>query len=133
MFSAPPTGGGILDLEIPSNDKNPIWLVPHVNFNVWTINIKNNVDYVSLFEYELRGQKKIFDAHITKKQIDSGDFSEEPELSTGKKLLIVRDLQEWTYRTDINDTKSYKRSDAILIKNGKAVNKPITPYNTTCF
>lgn len=136
-FSAPPSGNSMLELEVPANLKHSIRLVPHVDFNDWTIKIKNNCGDVSLFDYEIKdidnngnlhhGSTHL---HVTKEQVDSGDFSEEPVLSTGKKLLIVKDLKEWAYRTDSNDTKSYYRSDTILIKNGRAVNKPIAPYNT---
>lgn len=126
-------GYGIVFFEIPP-DGRPIKSPRQIDFNGWTIQVKNTIKSFGLFDLERRDAQgnavNLKGIHITKSDIDSGDFRACPELATGRKLLIVKDEKEWTYRTDSNNHFSFPREDAILIVDGKAVNKPIAPYDT---
>ena len=132
-LSATQYGYGIVFYEIQLGD-SPIKSPRQVDFNGWTIKVKNSEASFGLFDLERRDAQGhaiiLKDLHVTKHDIDSGDFRACPELATGRKLLIVKDEKEWTYRTDSNNQVSFPREDAILIVDGKAVNKPIAPYDT---
>lgn len=126
-------GYGIVFFEIPP-DGRPIKSPRQIDFNGWTIQVKNTIKSFGLFDLERRDAQgnavNLKGIHITKSDIDAGDFRACPELANGRKLLIVKDEKEWTYRTDSNNQVSFPREDAILIVDGKAVNKPIAPYDT---
>ena len=85
---------------VPSNGSY-IKLPPQVNFNGWTIiGVNQKNQKWPLFSLEKFSTDRRTDFHITKTDVDLGDYTMCPELCSGRKLLILTDQKEWTYRTD---------------------------------
>ena len=128
-------GTGVKSYTIPS-DGNFIQLPPQVDFKGWTIIAENHkyngTVYVKcpLFSIEKWSNEQKTDFHLTKADVDRGDYRMCPELCSGKKLLVLTDQKEWTYRTDGNDTGPFLRHDIITLNDGVPENRPIAPWNT---
>lgn len=108
----------------------------HIDFSNWKFKVTSqSEERLCFFDIEKRDsdddKKLLADIHITKSDIDTGNFRHISELAHGKKLLQVKDLKEWTVRTDpgTEPTRFY-REDIFLIEDGIATNTPIAPYNT---
>lgn len=123
-------GTGVKSYTIPSGSSF-IQLPPQVDFKNWTIEVTNaNTSAVPLFSIEKWSNERITDYHLTKADVDRGDFKASPELCSGRKLLILTDQKEWTYRTDTNDTGPFLRHDIITLNDGVPENRTIAPYDT---
>jgi len=112
-----------LDIEIPK-DAKPIPISGSCNFRGMTLNVLNTVKDMFLFEMDQRTTK----IKVDKWMIDSGNFNSIPEFKKGLYLLIVEDETPW-----IENRKGHSyghiRKDCILLRNGKALYHPISPYN----
>lgn len=112
-----------LDIEVPK-DAKPIPISGSCNFRGMTLNVLNTVKDMFLFEMDQRTTK----IKVDKWMIDSGNFNSIPEFKKGLYLLIVEDETPW-----IENRKGHSyghiRKDCILLRNGKALNHPISPYN----
>lgn len=114
-----------LYIEIPKTPKS-IWLTEKTDFAGVKLVVCNKSKDMTLFVMMNREQK----VQVSGYDIDKGNFKHIPELSKGYKILIVRDNNEWiNKRLGYNDENGYKRSDVLLIKNGKAWNSTIMPYD----
>lgn len=128
-------GTGVKSYTIPS-DGNFIQLPPQVDFKGWTIIAENHkyngTAYVKcpLFSIEKWSNEQKTDFHLTKADVDRGNYRMCPELCSGRKLLVLTDQKEWTYRTDTNDTGPFLRHDIIALNDGVPENKPIAPWDT---
>ncbi len=71
--------------------------------------------------------RPVHNINIPKDLLDKGDFSNTPELSQGNHLLIIEDKNRWAERLEYAD--SAMRKDIIVIKDGKAQNAAVMPYN----
>lgn len=79
--------------------------------------------------FQLLGSCELIDG-VTGKIIDWGDFTSIEKLATGLKFVYLQDENPWiNTRLGYKSTAVYKRKDIIVVKNGKAQNKPIMPYD----
>ncbi len=101
-------------------------LIPLADYNDFkgmVINVTNTVRY----DYIFRHKAKTYSVNVTKEQIDKGDFSNVQALKKGDFLLTIKDKNVWGVRNGYSDLVI--RQDLLYIKNGKARNKAIMPYN----
>ena len=78
--------------------------------------------------FSMQGTCELID--VDKSTIDKGDYSRYNKLNSGLKFVYLQDENPWiNTRLGYNSTAVYKREDIILVKNGKAQNKPIMPYD----
>lgn len=134
-----PTGSGEIEINIPSMiaefggfaalNLNRCRIV---DFNGWKFRITGQ--YVGstpssppFLLYLAKPTNSNFkDVFLPKENIDSGDFKDIEGLNTGTKLLIINDEDPWTTRQG----SSFQREDILLVRNGRAVNSVIAPYDT---
>lgn len=125
---------GVLNYVIPvpqPNESPFIQLPPQVDFNHWTIKVVNaNSSAVPLFSIEKWSNERITDFNLTKVDVDRGDYMMCPELSNGKRLLVLTDQKEWAYQTFGNSGEPVIRHDLIALNDGVPENSPIAPWNT---
>lgn len=112
-----------IDLTIPPNAKS-IPLGQYTDFAGVTLNVLNNHNRVALFKL-FNESKQI---KIPPSIIDNGDFSRIPELNKGRYLLTVRDKNPWV-KERIGYGYSFYRSDAMIVVDGIAQNRPVMPYD----
>lgn len=114
-----------LILEIP-NEAKSIPLTSYTDFANVRLKVKNTYKNIELFRLS---QNLTAIKNVKGKDIDSGDLSEYPELSMGRKLLVIEDENPW-----VENRKGYDygaiRMDIMLVKDGRATNKPIMKYGT---
>lgn len=112
-----------IEIEIPKNAAR-IPLTDNNDFNGCEFVIKNQQKTVYLFE-SLDASRPIA---VSKSDIDEGVFSKYPELSKGTHILIIEDSNPW-----VKNRKGYSyghnRREILLVKNGKASNKVVMPYD----
>lgn len=112
-----------LDITVPNNAES-IPLTSVNDFKGLVLNVTNLSNDFFLFSY----YNKADDVYVSTYCIDNGDYSSIKKLSKGRKLLVIIDKNPW-----VNNRKGYGyghvRKDIVLLKNGKAQNKPIMPYN----
>lgn len=113
-----------MDIEIPA-DAQPIPLSSHNDFGHLVLNVRNNSKACYLFELK----NAVDSIKVTKAMIDRGDFSQVPELSSGTFLLLLKDDSLWVDKRQ-GYSYGHTRQDILFIKNGRAQNRPIMPYNT---
>lgn len=112
-----------IDLEIPQDAKS-IPLTVTNDFAGVEFNVKNAQKDFYLFSYA----SKAAPVMVSKQDIDRGNFKRYPQLKKGRRLLVVSDDNPW-----VLNREGYKyghvRKDILLLKNGKAQNKTVMPYN----
>lgn len=86
-----------------------------------------NVNNTERKDYIFQRVETIRSISLTKKQIDSGDFTNIEELNNGDYMLCVKDKNVWGTRNGYAD--SIIRKDMIYVRNGYAKNKTIMPYD----
>lgn len=113
-----------LKLEIPK-DAAPIPLTEHTDFSGVTFEVTNKSRNSYLF-YLTRPLKKI---NVKGDKIDEGDFTEYPELSAGRCLLVINDKMPW-----IENRKGYdygaNRKDVTIVRRGKGLTPVVQSYAT---
>ena len=113
-----------IELEIPS-DAQSIPLTQYTDFAGVTFKVKNTQKNFHLFSLTDEMKPIIVDGI----DIDNRDFSQNPLLRKGIKLLVISDKTLWVEnRTGYNYGAT--RKDIMLVKNGKSVNGPIQSYCT---
>ena len=116
-------GIGSIDITIPMG-ANPIPLGQYNDFAGTVFNITNKAQNQYLFTWVNRSESIDVVAH----DIDRGGFSGYDKLRSGTILLAIEDKNPW-----VENRKGYayghQRKDILLIKNGKAKNKPVMPYD----
>ena len=114
-----------LVLEIPSNAKS-IPLTYFTDFAGVRLKVKNTYKNLALFSIS---QKLIPIDTIKGIDIDRGNLSGYPELSKGKKLLVIEDEKPW-----VDNRRGYSygaiRRDVMLVTNGRASNRPVMSYGS---
>jgi len=112
-----------IDIIIPKGAES-IPLGEYNDFSGTVFNVTNNMQNTFLFSFKNKAET----IEVTAEAIDEGKFYNNPVLSNGTKLLVVEDQKPW-----VENRKGYTyghiRRDIILIKNGRAKNKPVMPYN----
>lgn len=113
-----------LKLEIPK-DVVPIPLADYTDFSGVTFEVTNRSKNTYLF-YLTRSMKKI---NVKGDKIDEGDFTEYPELSAGRCLLVINDKMPW-----IENRKGYdygaNRKDVTIVRRGKGLTPVVQSYAT---
>lgn len=112
-----------LDLEIPG-DAVSIPFTSVNDFKGVVFNVTNTAKHLFLFSY-VQTENKI---SLSKADIDEGIFTSYPELSKGKKLLLISDDNPWVENRE-GYSYGHVRRDILLIENGKAQNKTVMPYD----
>lgn len=113
-----------LCIEVPDNHST-IPLTSNTDFKGCVINVRNKIGDVVLFS-RVATPKEV---NINKRQVDSGDFTSVTALKKGLVLLILDDKTPWVENREGYDYPEY-RKDILLVRNGKARNNPIMPYNS---
>ena len=113
-----------IEIEIPANAKS-IPLTEKTNFRDVSLTVTNTKkrDFV-LFKLENK-QKEI---DVSKDCFRTFDFSAYPELRSGTILLVVNDETPWVGQR-IGYNYGATRYDILLLKNGIAVNRPVSSYS----
>lgn len=116
-------GLGCIDITIPQ-DATSIPLGQVNDFSDVVFNVTNDSKDFYLFSYS----NKSHSIDITGNSIDKGDFSKNPQLCSGKKLLSIEDNNPWVAN---RKSRSYghQRKDILLLDRGKAKNETVMPYN----
>lgn len=112
-----------LNIVLPP-DYQSIPLGPHTDFGGLVLYVTNNERDGALFAMHAPTKA----VSVPKAMVDGGDFREIPELSSGDKLLILRDQKPWTER--IGYGYRVYRQDVLLLHDGVGENTPIAPWNT---
>lgn len=110
-------------LEIPVR-ANSIPLTEKTDFCGVRIIVKNQSKDIFLFTME-----HIFlPINLTAHQIDEGDLTTCASLAQGSYIVIVEDKKPWVEER-IGYGYPHIRKDILLVKNGRAKNRPVMPYN----
>ncbi len=156
--SDPRTGTGftnkVLDITVYGDDpgdldnwkRRAIPLSCETDFKGWTFRVSTSqlTESRSLFYLGQDRDNVILlegENAIGIESIDSGHFHNNPILKTGKHLVVIEDKTPWTYRQELltgtptpwsnwNYNNSYERRDVLLVIDGIALNRPISPYST---
>jgi hypothetical protein len=119
-------------LEIPEGGSSleSIYLPPIVDFNGCTIDVTNNLGPNQFTLFSLFPRCSISNLAIGCEEINSGDYSNITALNDGNGILVIEDDAVWTQR-DIPQgvSETINRRDVVLLKNRKAQNATIAPYN----
>ena len=111
-----------IDIEIPQN-AIPIPLTDRTNFCGVVIRVKNYSKDIFLYELSLPNRP----VRVDPKEVDSGKFHQD-QLQKGNFILSLKDKTPWVKRR-IGYDYGHVRRDLVLIHNGKAKYKPVSPYN----
>lgn len=143
--------------DLPSSDPNHVYnwkrksipLSYYTDFNNWTfkvstsgLNEDRNLFYLAQDSTAIHPLEE--DNAVSRESIENGHFHDHPILKTGKNLLLIEDNTPWTYRNETPDTyhqpptpwanwdheHPFARRDVLLIKDGFALNRPISSYST---
>ena len=117
------SGIGQIDLVIPKDAKS-IPLTSVNDFAGVEFNVKNTQKDFYLFSYSVKSNP----VKVAKQDIDKGNFKRYPQLRTGRVLLVVSDDNPWVKNRE-GYSYGHTRKDILLLKNGRAVNKTVMPYD----
>lgn len=112
-----------LEIELPP-DFSSIPLGSRTDFGGLVLYVTNHSRHNALFAMSSPSSP----VGISKESVDSGDFSQIPELASGDKLLALSDKAPWTERIGYN--YHVFRQDLLWIHDGQGMNTPITRWNT---
>ena len=114
-----------LTIEVPS-EAEPIPLTRNSDFGGMKLTVKNYSKAKYLFSLTDTLWNPIeLDPNVA----DNGDFSDVDELHRGVHLVVLEDLHPWVEnRTGYN--YGMMRKDILLVRDGRALNRPISPYST---
>lgn len=112
-----------LEIEIPLGAKS-IPIGERTNFAGLVLNVINNAKDISLFSLSQEAEQ----ISVSKSNIDEGNFKSITPLKEGINLLILTDKNPWV-KNRKGHNYGHIRKDLLLIRDGVAENKPISPYN----
>ena len=113
-----------LFLELPP-DAVSIPLTKHNDFAGCKFTVLNKVKDIALFALTQNTPQIAVD----KETVATGDFSGHEALRSGHALLILYDMHPWVGQR-IGYGYAFYRRDVLLLRDGKALNQPVAPYNT---
>ena len=118
-------GVGTIAIEVTEHSL-PIPLTRHNDFAGLHLIVKNNAKNHYLFSL---ADTTWTDVKLSPNQVDSGNFQLPEPLFSGTYMLLLEDSHPW-----VNNRSGHSygamRKDILLIRNGRAVNQPVTPYST---
>lgn len=110
-------------VEIPKNATG-IPLTDRTDFCGVTITVKNRSRDMFLFTME----RELQSISLSAQQIDSGDLRNCNTLASGLYIVVVEDKNPWVEER-IGYGYPHIRYDILLVKDGKAKNRVVMPYN----
>lgn len=113
-----------LNIEIPKNAES-IPLTYYTDFAGVTINVKNNNKDIPLFIKASLSESTI---DLEKYNIDNRDFTNISALNKGVIMLSIKDDSLWVDKRT-GYSYGHTRKDILLIKNGRAINSVVMPYD----
>lgn len=113
-----------IELSIPSNAK-PIPLTHYTDFADVIIRVDNKQKEMYLFSLSM----ELIPVTVRGKQIDNRNFSDNPSLKTGSKLLVITDKTPWVDNRRGHDYGA-TRKDIMLVRNGIGGNSTVQSYCT---
>ena len=112
-----------IEIEIPKTAEG-IPLSLYTDFAGVELSVRNTQKKTTLFILS----QDLKETGVKKEQIDNADFSDNPELEHGLKLLVIEDETPWVAkRTGYNYGAT--RKDILLLENGKAFNEVVSCYS----
>lgn len=119
---------GINEIQISVPEDAVILPLPDVtDFAGVRMVMNNNTKNFRMFQ--LQGTCELIEG-VTGKIIDRGDYAGIDKLAKGLMFVYLQDENPWiNTRLGYNSTAVYKRKDILVVKNGKAQNCPIMPYD----
>lgn len=118
------TGIQELSIEITAGVE-PIPLTPNSDFGGLILNVKNRAQKCFIFTMINSGDS----VDVPQELVDEGDFSTVKGLDTGMVMLVLEDETPWVANRS-GYTYGAMRKDILLVENGKALNHPISSYQT---
>jgi len=119
------SGVGAVTVEVTSRSR-PIPLTRRNDFGGLHLTVRNVTKEHCLFELK-DTLWSVFDLRAS--AVDSGDFSGSDLLANGTFLVVLEDQHPW-----VNRREGYQygtmRKDILLVRDGRALNSPISPYAT---
>ena len=112
-------------VEIPSNPHS-IPLSSYTDFAGATITVENKQKNFYLFSMSAA----LTSVEVRGKEIDNHDFSQNPVLGVGNKLLVIKDKTLWV-ENRIGYDYGATRKDIMLVKDGKSGHGPVQSYCTS--
>ncbi len=116
-------GVGSIEIDIPFNAPS-IPLSSYTDFCDLVLTVGCNYDNYVLFEFT----QNVSEIPINKFSIDNGTYKDYPELAKGLYLLQLVDENLWV-KQRVGFDYGHQRMDVVLVKDGKAKNKTVFPYN----
>ncbi len=113
-----------VQLEIPKDAKS-LPLTHYTDFAGVSFEVKNTQKDFYLFTLS----NKMASVSVKGREIDSRDFTENPTLKSGRKLLVITDDTPWV-ETRSGYSQGATRKDIMLLINGKGENDPVQSYCT---
>ena len=115
---------------INSDNAKTIKLTPNTNFNGCTFNVKNVTGVTATLFTLSTPNSQVHSVTITKNLLTYGAYvtGSGGEMDSHTKLLVVKDQNLWTTRTEGEDPYFYRR-DILLVVNNIVQNNPISTYN----
>lgn len=117
---------GIEEIELEVPYKAQCIPLPDITDFAGVKIVVNNTDR----DYVLfRMTDEVKEIELTGNEIDYGDFRRKPELRRGLKLLFLEDQNPWVKERLGYQGGGVNRKDILILKNGKAQNAPVMPYD----
>lgn len=113
-----------LFLEIPK-DAQSLPLTDYTDFAGVSLKVENTQKDFFLFSMS----KKLTSVNVNGEEIDSRDFTMNPVMKSGKKLLIIKDKTLWV-ENRIGYNYGATRKDIMLVENGLGGNASVQGYST---
>ena len=113
-----------IELDIPSNAKS-LPLTYYTDFAGVVLKVKNTQK--DLYLYSLFDD--LASVSVTGNEINRRDFSSNPTLKDGQKLLVIVDKTPWV-ENRIGYDYGATRKDIMLLKDGTSENGPVRSYST---
>lgn len=115
---------GVPDFSLTvTHETKSIPLSDYTDFAGVRITIANNSHNHTLFTLT----QPLDSVFTNREQLNRGNFGKTKELRDGLKLLVIEDKIPWVYRRQ-GYAYGAQRRDILLLKNGRAINKPIYQY-----
>ena len=119
------SGVGAVTVEVTASSR-PIPLTRRNDFGGLHLTVRNFAKEHCLFELK-DTLWSVFDLKAS--AVDSGDLSGTDLLVDGTFLVVLEDLHPWVNRRE-GYTYGALRKDILLVRDGRALNRPIAPYAT---
>lgn len=109
-----------------------------IPFKAQSIPLPEETDFASVRIYAYNHDRnyvlflmtnEVKEVDVDGESIDDGNFKANPMLVRGTKLLIVEDQNLWVKERIGYKSNGYKRKDILVVKNGRAINNTVQPYN----